>query len=155
MKTKCLVISLLLLAAISAQAQSDGLIFKKGGKADPTANVGDVFAESLVANPTYDVFHMIYEAGSHNDWHIHPDGYQVTLVLDGEGYYQEEGQPKRLIRKGDVVNTAPNVKHWSGATPESRVVVVTITDRTEKGHVQHLEPVTEETFNAPISTNNN
>ena len=54
--------------------------------------------------------------GAHNNWHTH-FGYQVLLVTDGEGCYQEKGGPVRKLKKGDVVVVKPGVEHWHGAAP--------------------------------------
>lgn len=51
------------------------------------------------------IAHFIFKPYSRNFWHYHPDAEQTLLVLDGEGYYQEEGGEKRVIRKGDVIVT--------------------------------------------------
>ena len=45
-----------------------------------------------------------------NEWHIHPDANQLMYVVSGQGYYQEEGKPVRLIKAGDYVMTPANVK---------------------------------------------
>lgn len=74
----------------------------------------------------------------------------MMLILDGEGYYQEEGQPKRLIRKGDIINTPANVMHWQGAIPDSRLVHLSITDHTDKEHITWVAPVTEEQYNSSL-----
>ena len=34
----------------------------------------------------------------------------------GVGYYQEEGQPAQIIRRGDVIECAPGVRHWHGGS---------------------------------------
>jgi 3-oxoacyl-[acyl-carrier protein] reductase len=60
---------------------------------------------------------VTFGPGAHNDWHTH-FGWQVLLVTDGEGYYQEEGQPAKRLKKGDVVVIKPGVKHWHGAAPD-------------------------------------
>ena len=63
---------------------------------------------------------VIFEPGCRNNWHTHPSN-QILIVIQGTGYYQEEGSPIREIKVGDVVNVLPGVKHWHGATPERQV----------------------------------
>lgn len=58
---------------------------------------------------------VVFSPGARNDWHVH-DTYQVLLVTDGEGYYQEWGREKHCLQAGDVVVVEPGVKHWHGAT---------------------------------------
>lgn len=83
------------------------------------------------------------EAGSRNNWHVHPRG-QVIMVTDGEGYYQDKGGPKRLLRKGDIVNCMPGLIHWHGATPDSKFSYIAIKKQTHHGLVQWHEPVSNE-----------
>ena len=45
-----------------------------------------------------------------NAYHIHHKGGQILLVTGGRGWYQEEGQPARELRAGDVVNIPPEVR---------------------------------------------
>lgn len=72
-------------------------------------------------------------------------------VLRGEAFYQEEGKPKQLLRKGDVVTTAPNVRHWNGATPWSDCECMTISDLVPgEEHAVQLKKVTDEEFTSPI-----
>ena len=130
----------------AAKKKENGMIFKTGQKAISKYYTGDVYISGLLRNTSYDISQLVFEAGSHNNWHIHPDASQVLLILDGEGYYQEEGKPKQLMKKGDVIKTLPNVKHWHGATPDSRLVHLSITDRSEKGHIQWCEKVTLEEY---------
>ena len=46
-------------------------------------------------------------------------GGQILLVTDGEGWYQEWGQPVCKLLPGDVVTLPANVKHWHGAAADS------------------------------------
>lgn len=54
-----------------------------------------------------------------NAYHVHHKGGQILLVTGGRGWYQEEGSPARELYPGDVVNIAPEVKHWHGAAKDS------------------------------------
>lgn len=85
---------------------------------------------------------VTFAPGSRNNWHSHKVG-QVLLVTGGEGWYQEEGKAAQLIKKGDVVNIPPNVKHWHGATKDSWFVHLAMTP----GETEWLEPVDDEWFN--------
>lgn len=58
---------------------------------------------------------ITFSPGARSDWHSH--GGMVILVTGGVGYYQEEGKPAQILRKGDVMEIAPGVMHWHGATP--------------------------------------
>lgn len=90
---------------------------------------------------------VTYAAGSRSDWHVHPGG-QVIMVTEGEGYYQDKGSPKRLLRKGDVVRCLPGLIHWHGATPNSSFSYIAIKKQTRHGLVEWMEPVGEEAYQA-------
>ena len=67
------------------------------------------------------------------------------MSLDGEGYYQEKGSEKRILRKGDVVKCPANTPHWHGASAEKPFIQIAITSRVD-GPTEWLHPVTEEQY---------
>ncbi len=67
-----------------------------------------------------------FAPGKKLDWHQDPGG-QILIVTDGTGYYEEKGKPKQVVRKGDVIKSAPGVEHWHGASSENGVTYVSIT----------------------------
>ncbi len=133
-------------AGPEAKADSS-LIFDKGEIVPFEHYTGTVWVSVLADNDRFAVTQLIFEPGVRNDWHLHPGARQTLLVLDGEGYYQEEGQPKRHIKKGDVIVTAPNVKHWNAAAPGTWLVHMTVTDKSDLGHAEWFEKVTDEEYN--------
>ncbi|MBC1967351.1 cupin domain-containing protein [Listeria welshimeri] len=88
---------------------------------------------------------VTFEPGARNNWHIH-DGGQILLVTGGTGYYQEEGQPAKLLKEGDVVTIPKDVKHWHGATKDSWFVHLAISTNVELGGTTWLEPVSDEHY---------
>ncbi len=106
--------------------------------------IGQSYLNPLVNDPTLDISvgQVTFEPGCRNHWHIHRDGYQILLVTDGEGWYQEMGTPARLLRSGDTVVTHDGVKHWHGATSDSWFSHLTIT----AGTPDWLEPVAEQEY---------
>ncbi len=123
-------------------------IFPKGEKA--AANfTGDAWVQMLVADTdnTFNtsVYDVIFAPGTRNYWHSHPGG-QLLLVTSGEGYYQEKGQPVRLLKKGDVVEIKPDVIHWHGATADSEFTHIGITTKVDAGAPTWYGPVTDEEY---------
>ena len=90
---------------------------------------------------------VTFEPGTRNNWHTHPSG-QVLVVTAGTGYYQEHGQPARLLRVGEAVSIAPGVNHWHGATRDSRFTHISINPSASKGVVDWGTPVTDEEYAA-------
>jgi quercetin dioxygenase-like cupin family protein len=129
-------------------AAVQGPIFPKGARG-PAANfTGVVYVTSLVKDdPTFtcNAGSVSFEPGARTYWHAHPAG-QILMVTDGTGYYQEVGQPVRLLHKGDVVQCQPGVKHWHGASPKLPMTHIAIVTNTEKGVVTWLQPVTDKEY---------
>ena len=140
------------LLAIVAPAQT---IFPTQFKAPAEFNTGNVHISVLSRSERQMTTNFLFERGSHNSWHYHPNATQVLMVLSGEAYYQEEGKPKQLLRKGDVVTTAPNVRHWNGATPSSDCECMTVSEiAPNEQHAVQLRKVTDEEFTTPITYEN-
>lgn len=122
------------------------LIFPAENIAPASNNTGKVYLSMLKGNGNTMITHFHFTPGSRNFWHYHPGVEQTLLVLDGEGYYQEEGSPKRLIKKGDVIISPANVSHWNGGTENSSLVCMTVTEHSVEGHVVQQRAVTDEEY---------
>ncbi|TCT13026.1 quercetin dioxygenase-like cupin family protein [Bibersteinia trehalosi] len=84
-----------------------------------------------------------FQPNTITDWHTHSQG-QYLIVTEGEGYTQEWGKPVQHIKKGDVVWCPPNVKHWHGATPFSRMSHIAIAPNAKENKATWLEKVERE-----------
>jgi len=74
----------------------------------------------------FDVVRIELKSGKSLGWRKEPGG-QVRIVLDGVGYYEERDKPKQIVRKGDVIKTAPGVEHADGASWENGTTYLSIT----------------------------
>jgi quercetin dioxygenase-like cupin family protein len=124
------------------------VVFPLGEKITNENFKGTAHLKMLIAadsiNPTA-VGNVTFEPGARTKWHSHPGG-QILLAIDGVGYYQEKGQMKKVLRKGDTVKCPPNVPHWHGASKDSAFVQVAITNN-HLGATVWLEEVTDEEYN--------
>lgn len=123
-------------------------IFPKGEKITNQNFTGTANLQMLIAADSLNqisVGNVTFEPGARTKWHSHPAG-QILLVTDGVGYYQEKGQPKKILRKGDTMKCPPNIPHWHGASADTAFVQIAITGR-EKGETVWLESVTDEEYN--------
>lgn len=127
---------------------SQSVIFPKGIKAGGRIFTGNAWVKMLVTDKEYNcaVYNVTFEPRARNYWHSHPGG-QILLVTGGEGYFQEEGKPARLLRPGDVVKIPKNVKHWHGATKNSWFVHLGITTNPQAGNAEWFEEVNEQEYN--------
>ncbi len=147
---KKLLLCLALLCSLGTLAQPT--IFPAEHIAPAEFNTGVVHISVLSQSERQMTTNFLFERGSRNSWHYHPNATQVLMVLDGEAYYQEEGKSKQLLRKGDVVTTAPNTRHWNGATPWSSAECLTISEiLPDEQHAIQLRKVTDDEFSSPVS----
>lgn len=129
--------------------EKEVLLFPKGEKITNNNFTGTVYLQMLMEadslNPT-SVGNVTFEPGARTKWHLHPGG-QILLVTNGVGYYQEKGQSKKTLNKGDVIKCPPNIPHWHGATPSDTLVHIAIGPSMDnKGKVVWLEAVTDEEY---------
>ncbi len=123
-------------------------IFPKGDKIENSNFTGNAYLAMLVQEDSVNqnaVGSVTFEPGARTNWHSHPAG-QIILAIEGEGYYQEKGSPKKVLSKGDVVKCPANVPHWHGASADSEFIQIAITGR-ENGPTVWLEAVTDEVYN--------
>jgi quercetin dioxygenase-like cupin family protein len=132
----------------TAENQKTAPIFPKGDSAPAEYFTGQAWIKPLVSNdPTFNVVmgNVVFEPGCRNNWHKHPGG-QILICTEGVGYYQEKGQPIRLLNKGDVINIAPDLVHWHGASPDSEFTHIAVNPNTQNGVVEWMERVTDEEY---------
>jgi quercetin dioxygenase-like cupin family protein/alkylhydroperoxidase/carboxymuconolactone decarboxylase family protein YurZ len=123
-------------------------LFPRGRRITSDHFTGSVWVAMLVTGD--DVFgsrigNVTFEPGARTNWHSHPGG-QILLVTGGVGYFQEQGGPIQLIRKGDVVEIRPDVVHWHGATPSSELSHVAVVTNALAGNTVWLQPVTDDEY---------
>jgi 4-carboxymuconolactone decarboxylase len=146
---------ILFITAISLQTTAqNNSFFQKGEKAANVHHTGDVWLKEL--NGADSIFnnsiaYATFAAAARLDWHKHPGG-QILMITDGEGYYQEKGKPKQIVKKGEVIKCLPDVEHWHGATPTSGVTYIA-SSPSQKGKTIWLNKVTDEEYNSIVINN--
>ncbi|SDF33028.1 Fermentation-respiration switch protein FrsA, has esterase activity, DUF1100 family [Methanolobus vulcani] len=130
----------------------DDTIFPRGnsvaGSPLEDTFTGDVWVEMLVTDNTFNApsYNVIFSEDARTNWHSHPGG-QLLFITSGEGYYQEEGEPARSLKAGDIVEIPPDVVHWHGATADSTFEHVGVTTNPQAGPVEWFGEVTDEQYN--------
>jgi 4-carboxymuconolactone decarboxylase len=110
--------------------------------------VGNSYLNPLIAYPNSDdlvVTNVTFEPGCRNAWHIHSN-HQILLCTDGEGWYQEWGQPALKLHPGSVIDIKPGVKHWHGAALYSSFAHVSIAAKVKDSTTTWLEKVDEKAY---------
>lgn len=123
-------------------------IFPKGEKAPAENFAGTVYVQPLAPkneNNNFSIASVTFEPGARANWHTHPAG-QTILVTAGRGLYQEKGKSIRTLNKGDVILCSPDIEHWHGASPETAMTHVVITNYKGDSQVDWLKPVTDEEY---------
>ncbi len=96
------------------------------------------------------ISNVTFEPGCRNNWHIHratTGGGQMLIGVAGRGWYQEEGKPAVEILPGTVIHIPANVKHWHGATQDSKLVHLSVTTKNGKNHIEWKELVKSNEYN--------
>lgn len=102
---------------------------------------GNAFLKPLVAkdkNNDFSASSVTFTPGARTNRQTHPKG-QVLLVIEGNVLYQEKGKPAQSTKKGDVINIPENLEHWYGATSDTKMVHVAITNFKEGVQVTWLQ----------------
>lgn len=88
---------------------------------------------------------VTFEPCARTDWHTHPLG-QILIVTCGCGWVQAWNGPKYTIRSGDVVWTAPEEKHWHGATSSTAMTHIAVTESLNGKAVEWMEKVSDSQY---------
>lgn len=124
-------------------------IFPKGQQGPESNFTGKAYNFGLVPQDstlTTLVGNVYFEPGARTNWHTHGGG-QILIITAGKGYHQIKGQPRQILKQGDVVKCPPNTEHWHGASPDTGMQQLYIVPNTEKGIVNWLGPVTDPEYN--------
>ena len=124
-------------------------IFPLGDALSADYFTGHAFLHPLLArnkNNEFALGSVTFEPGARTNWHTHPKG-QVLIVIEGGGYFQEKGKPAQPLKKGDVVTIPENVEHWHGASADSKLVHIAITNYKDDQNVVWLKPVSDKEYN--------
>lgn len=148
MKQIFLAIALLSTALLNKAGAQDSTIYTRDGvgitvHATPNNTLAELYKADSVFN--FNIAVAKFPPGKKLDWHYHPGG-QILIITEGVGYYQERGQPKRIVRKGEVIKCLPGVEHWHGSSVESGVTYLA-TSPAQRGPTVWLEKVKEEDYN--------
>src|SRR4051812_31514021 len=90
---------------------------------------------------------VTFEPGARTAWHTHPLG-QTLIVTTGVGRVQREGGPIEQIHPGDIVQFAPNEKHWHGAAPTTAMTHIAMQEALDGKVVDWMEKVSDEQYKA-------
>lgn len=88
---------------------------------------------------------VTFEPGARTAWHHHPAG-QILIITAGRGWVQAEGQPRYEVTAGDSVWIPANERHWHGATDQTAMTHIAITESIDGSAVTWQEHVSDADF---------
>ena len=132
------------------QEFAEGMAFAVGEKNDAFAQffIGQSYLAPLATN-FMGIYNVTFEPSCRNNWHIHhakKGGGQILICVAGKGIYQEWGKVPIYLEAGDVVEIAPEVKHWHGAQKDSFFSHIAIEVPGEGTSNEWLEAVSDEEY---------
>jgi 4-carboxymuconolactone decarboxylase len=156
------VFSLLLLASMSprlSQAQtasahsSQAITITRSGSQPSQKGAAGRFIGSVRIDPLFGAkdlsrtsgAYVTFEPGAHSAWHTHPLG-QTLIVTAGTGRVQNWGGLIEEIRKGDMVQIPPGLKHWHGASPSAAMTHIAVQEEIDGTNVVWIEKVSDEQY---------
>ena len=77
------------------------------------------------------VFASTWQPGFRLPLHMHPNGHEITYVVDGEQTFEIEGIGTKVVKAGEAIYTPPNTPHFGrNATDKiSTTVVIRVKDK--------------------------
>jgi quercetin dioxygenase-like cupin family protein len=76
------------------------------------------------------IFESVWQPGFRLPLHVHPNGHEVTYVIEGEQTLYIEGVGTKVVKAGEAIYTPPNTPHYGSNLTDrpSKTVVVRIKD---------------------------
>jgi len=76
------------------------------------------------------LFSSTWQPGFRLPLHVHPNGHEVTFVVEGEQTFEIEGIGTKVVKAGEAIYTSPNTPHTSRNTgnTSSKMLVVRLKD---------------------------
>jgi quercetin dioxygenase-like cupin family protein len=112
-----------------------------GGSEHFTGDVAVRFIYMPDSETNVSAAYVTFEPGARTNWHIHARG-QRMVITEGVCWTQNEGGQKIVANTGDVIICPAGVKHWHGASPDSRMTHLVLTG----GGAQWLERVADDQY---------
>ena len=74
------------------------------------------------------LFASTWQPGFALPLHMHPEGHEITYVVEGEQTFEIEGVGAKIVRAGEAIYTPPNTPHFgrNATERESKTIVVRV-----------------------------
>jgi len=76
------------------------------------------------------IFASTWQPGFRLPLHMHPNGHEVTYVVEGEQTFYIEGVGTKVVKAGEAIYTPPNTPHFGTNLTDkpSKTVVIRVKD---------------------------
>ena len=76
------------------------------------------------------IFASTWQPGFRLPLHMHPNGHEVTYVVEGEQTFYIEGVGRKVVKAGEAIYTPPNTPHFGSNLTDkpSKTVVIRVKD---------------------------
>jgi quercetin dioxygenase-like cupin family protein len=76
------------------------------------------------------IFESTWQPGFRLPLHVHPNGHEVTYVVEGEQTFYVEGVGTKVVKAGEAIYTPPNTPHFGSNLTDkpSKTVVIRVKD---------------------------
>jgi quercetin dioxygenase-like cupin family protein len=76
------------------------------------------------------IFTSVWQPGFRLPLHIHPNGHEVTYVVEGEQTFYIEGVGTKVVKAGEAIYTPPNTLHFGSNLTDkpAKTVVIRLKD---------------------------
>ena len=147
---------MILTAQPRASEREDSKIeIKRSGSQASVKGPADWFIGTVRIDPLFDAkaparasgASVTFEPGARTAWHTHPLG-QTLIVTAGAGLVERDAGRVEEIRPGDVVQFAPNEKHWHGAAPTTAMTHIAIQEALDGKLVDWMEKISDDQYRA-------
>jgi quercetin dioxygenase-like cupin family protein len=96
----------------------------------PALAVKQIFQADLNNLPGQEVllFASTWQPGFRLPLHMHPEGHELTYVVEGEQTFEIDGVGTKIVKAGEVIYTPPNTPHFGRNATDaiSKTIVVRI-----------------------------
>jgi quercetin dioxygenase-like cupin family protein len=77
------------------------------------------------------VFTSTWQPGFRLPLHMHPNGHEITYVVEGEQVFEIEGIGTKVVKAGEAIYTPPNTPHFgrNATNTVSTTVVIRVKDK--------------------------
>jgi len=79
------------------------------------------------------VFASTWQPGAALPRHMHPNGHEITYVVEGEQTFEIEGVGTKVVKAGEAIYTPPNTPHFgrNATNGISRTLVIRIKEKNK------------------------